>query len=133
MGRGGGEWKGSLASSPVLSFSPSNSSGARLHAKRSLECIHSLQTHPEEDQRWTRESDTELEPAAGASAGAAGASLSCPLLREAGAPFPSQLGPQDPDSAQGRLYLLLRTWLGQGAGSGATPSSTLSLRVALLS
>ncbi|XP_040338429.1 ubiquitin-related modifier 1 isoform X3 [Herpailurus yagouaroundi] len=50
----------------VLSFSPSNSSGARLHAKRSLECIHSSQTHPEEDQRWTRESDTELEPAAGA-------------------------------------------------------------------
>ena len=32
-------------------FSRSNSSRARLHAKRSLECIHSLQTHPEEDQR----------------------------------------------------------------------------------
>ncbi|XP_040338426.1 ubiquitin-related modifier 1 isoform X1 [Herpailurus yagouaroundi] len=30
-----------------------------------------------------------------------GPSLSCPLLREAGAPFPSQLGPQDPDSAPG--------------------------------
>lgn len=64
-----------------------------------------------------------------------GPSLSCLLLREAGAPFPSQLGPQVHSPLPrlcprgGYIYLLLCTWLGHGAGSVVPPRSTLSLRV----
>lgn len=134
-----GEWEGSLASSPVLSSRLSNS-GVRLHAERGFECIHSLkaslQTHPDEDQRLRASglsaitADTELEPAPGAFRPLP----FCPLLREAGTPFPSQQGPQDPDSAAGEAIPPVldragsRCGLRQGAGSVAPPGPTLSLR-----
>lgn len=63
-----------------------------------------MQTHPDEDQRFRASglsaitADTELEPAPAASRPLP----FCPLLREAGIPFPSQQGPQDSILPQGR-------------------------------
>ncbi|XP_045626985.1 uncharacterized protein LOC123775647 [Ursus americanus] len=123
-----GEWEGSLASSPVLSSRLSNS-GVRLHAERGFECIHSLkaslQTHPDEDQRLRASGlsaiteDTELEPAPGAFRPLP----FCPLLREAGTPFPSQQGPQDPDSAAGEAIPPVLDRAGSRAGAAPALSA----------